>query len=560
MTGNKIRILTALLLFQLNLALAGITELHPGMETEEINLILNAAQPGDTLVFRSGSYTGPFVLENLNGQANLPVLITGLLGKEGPMAEIDGLTKAGIDLKQHAFLLKDCSWITLEHFTIKNCWTDLIRAENTSYLSIRSCDLSGGKRALFATGRASHHFLMEHCTWEQDERVWTQEGDYSWDEIHHGIHRHYNGSFFQGSGISGVAVLRDNTIRNTFNAFRLSQINDGALDPLACSNMEIYRNLIINTSDNVLEPEVHALNLHYYHNQMINGHAFVSITEVAGGDIYIYGNTAVSLPESEDGWTIFKISSNETSLSKPLYIFNNSWQVDFDVIGSPRNVWKNNYLRHFNNACVSEVSDTFGIYKLGADNHFDFDCSNVPFPTLLTSRGLEKNGMVADPLFLDPYKNNFMLQENSPCIDRGTAAPGLISSYQGAAPDIGAYDNGKPVNGPPFRFVNPEADLPFEEMPRITRYFLDGRNFTLWFSMPVDGASVSSALLSLGDENQEAKLTLTDIAEDGYCLEFELREEVNSESLSLLLTTWPLGRNGEMLTSWASALPLRLNK
>ena len=79
--------------------------------------------------------------------------------------------------------------------------------------------------------------------------------------IHHGKHQHYNGSLFQGSGISGVFVLRDNIIRNTFNAFRLSQINEGDKDPLACTNGEIYRNTITNTSDNVLEPEVPVENI-----------------------------------------------------------------------------------------------------------------------------------------------------------------------------------------------------------------------------------------------------------------------------------------------------------
>jgi len=103
-------------------------------------------------------------------------------------------------------------------------------------------------------------------------------------------------------------VLRDNQIRNTFNAFRLSQIKERKYDPLACTNGEIYRNIIFNTADNVLEPEVHVRNLHFYHNTMVNGHAFVSITEVKGGEIYIYGNTVVSMPSSVDGWTIFTLT------------------------------------------------------------------------------------------------------------------------------------------------------------------------------------------------------------------------------------------------------------
>jgi len=535
---------------------AAIREVRPSMGTQAINEVLNDSRAGDTILFAAGTYQGPFVLNEVLGQENLPIVISGIQKSEKKKSLIDGKTKPGILQGHQAFFLKNCAWISIENFTIKNCWTDLIKAENTAYLSLRNCHLTGGKRALFATGRGSHHFLIEHCTWEQDERVWTQTGDYSWDEIHHGVHSHYNGSLFQGSRISGGIVLRDNFIKNTFNAFRLSQINDGTMDPLACSNVEIYRNIIINTSDNVLEPEVHTRNLHFYHNQMINGHAFVSITEVAGGDIYIYGNTAVSLPGSEDGWTIFKISNSETSLTEPFYIFNNSWQVDFDMIGSPRHVWQNNHIRHFNNACFSEASDTFGIYNLGEDNHFDFDCSNVPFPELLSQQGFEKNGVVSDPLFKNPYNNDFHLQANSPCRDRGTPAEGLIMDYKGEAPDVGAYDNGKLIEGPPFRFVTPEAEVPFREMPRITRYSLENHHLTLWYSVPLDKTSVQTTRFMLKDGNRLTDLKLLEQSTDGYSLTFTFEGEADPTASSILVSNWPLGENGKACTFWASAIPV----
>jgi len=555
-------------------------EVLPGTDAESVNKILNAAEAGDTVLFREGSHTGPFMLNRINGAPDMPVVITG----EGPgLTIIDGKAEPATGVDHQAFVMEDCSWIQIEQLTIRNCWTDLVVAHNSSYISLRSCSLEGGKRALFAKGRGSHHFLVEQCTWEQDERVWTHEGDYSWDEIHHGIHAHYNGSIFLGSEISGVFVLRDNTIRNIFNAFRLSNIADRESDPLACTNGEIYRNTIYNSSDNVLEPEVHARNLHYYHNRMINGHAFVSITEVQGGDIYIYGNTAVSLPESEDGWTIFKISSRRDSLTRPLYIYNNSWQVDFDMVGSPRNVWENSHVIHFNNACYSEASDTFGIYNLGIGNSFDYDCSNVPFPVLLTGNGHEKNGIVADPGFTDPYANNFHLEKGSPCIDRGTYDPQLIFSYQGDAPDIGAYDNGRLVEGPPFRHVQPDAELPYRERPRIVRHQWKGMTFKLWFSAPLTKASVDGLKAHVAGSGDPYPLGPPDLSEDGYCLTFatrpmerpRTRQEAGrasrsskdpghqnrmSASPTLVLNKWPEGHNGMPATSWAATLPVTVNK
>jgi len=590
-------ILALVLAWNCGAAHAATTRITQGTHTEAINGLLNAAGPGDTLLFEAGTYRGPFRLDGVHGEPDLPVVIIG----EGPERTIiDGQTEPASGAEHYAFRLENCSWISIGQFTIRNCWTDLVLAVNSSYVSLDHCRLEGGKRALFAKGRDSHHFLVEHCAWEQDKRVWTHEGDWSWEEIHHGIHRHYNGSIFQGSLISGVFVIRDNVIRNTFNAFRLSPVEVAEGDPLACSNGEIYGNTIFNTSDNVLEPEVHALNLHYYHNRMVNGHAFISITEVGGGPIYVYGNTAVSLPESEDGWTIFKISSNRNALVAPLYVFNNSWQVDFDMVGSPRDLWKDDHVIHFNNACFSEASDTFGIYNLGKDNRFDYDCSNVPFPVLLTGQGHEKHGIVADPEFRAPYENDFHLEEGSPCTDRGMNDPTVILTYRGKAPDIGAYDNGRLIEGMPFRYMDPQAEVPFRERPRIVRHRWEGMEFSLWFSVPLTRASVDGLKAVMQNGPHAYPLGPANLSEDGTCLTFATRpmerprtrteagrvEKTGGErksgdqkkaggdrkgdrvdagppsadgdpaDLVLSLSHRPIGKNGMPMTVWAGTIPV----
>ena len=560
--------------------LAGTVPVDPSMDVSAVSVLLNAARPGDTLLFAPGKYLGPFTLTGVRGDPDNPVVILGagaaqaggeILPELEAVTLIDGETGPGEELAHHAFLLRDCAWIVIENFTIRNCWTDLIRAEETSYLTVRGCGMHGGKRALFATGRGSHHFLMEACTWEQEERVWTHADGYTWEELHHGIHGHYNGSLYQGSGTSGVFVLRDNLVRNTFNAFRVSPVNDGVPDLQSCTNGEIYRNTIVNTSDNVLEPEVYTLNLHFYHNRMINGHALISLTGVTGGEICIYGNTAVSLTAAHDGWTVFKISSGERALTRPLYIFNNSWYVDFDIIGSPRNLWRNNHIRHFNNAAFMVQGDTFGIYHLGTDNHFDYDCSNLPFPVLLTGAGHERNGIVADPMFRDPLRGDFRLEAGSPCVDAGTKAGELILDYRGSAPDIGAFDQGRLIQGPPFRFMEPGEQVPYKERPRITRHRIDGDTLMLWFSVPLSGASVSATrfFLEAADASVENERDLDpELTGDGCCLMLSgFREDIprGKELLPsgwpagqiLLVSRWPEGKNGMPVTSWASAIPVK---
>lgn len=249
----------------------------------------------------------------------------------------------------------------------------------------------------------------------------------------------------------------------------------------------------------------------------------------------------------------------------PFYIFNNSWHLDFDMIGSPRNIWKNNHIRHFNNACYSAKSDSFGIYNIGLDNHFDYDCSKVPFPGLLTGNGFEKNGLVGDPLFLDPMGNDFRLKENSPCIDRGIMDSALIMGYRGEAPDIGAYDNGEMIQGPPFQYMPPVPEVPFKEMPRITRHQTEGSFIKVWFSVPLTEGSVNSTDFKIATGGKIQALNITGLSEEGYCLTLSAGQKPETGSMEpeagdmeLLFSRWPEGINGMPVTSWASSVPVRL--
>ncbi len=293
---------------------------------------------------------------------------------------------------------------------------------------------------------------------------------------------------------------------------------------------------------------------------MINGHAFISITDVQGGELYVYGNTALSMPESEDGWTIFKISCNRDTLSLPFYIFNNSWQVDFDMIGSPRHLWQNDHIRHFNNACYSEASDTFGIYNLGLDNRFDYDCSNVPFPYLLSSAGHEKHGIVADPLFRDPLALDFRLKNESPCIDAGTKDD-MILSFEGKGPDIGAWEGEHRVEGPAFRYMDPTIDVPYVELPRISRVKVGEKSVQLWFTLPMETKSLKEAGFSIAEGSLDLPLKYKSLSKDGYHLtlsgkQLALLKGVDSQKMRLSVSLWPRGQNEQALTAWASEIKI----
>jgi len=72
--------------------------------------------------------------------------------------------------------------------------------------------------------------------------------------------------------------------------------------------------------------------------------------------------------------------------------------------------------------------------------------------------GKEQNSLYADPLFNNPTNSDFYLKSNSPCINAGIDA-GL--SYEGSAPDIGAYEYTLLNTTPPiFSNPSPSGTLP----------------------------------------------------------------------------------------------------
>lgn len=519
------------------------------MSSQAINNKVTDLQAGDTLLLKKGYYKINLELIDKHGLPDKPIVIKGENRTE---TVIDGsaITPSST-LRNFGIYMDHCSWITIDNLSFQNCWVDAVRADNSSYVSLINSNIDGSRRALFAQGRKSHHFLIENCFWEQGEHVWTKQGNYSWEELHHGDYRHYNGSIFQAKMIGGSFVIRDNYIRNVYNGIRLSIMGDAENDTLACTNGEVYRNVIENSADNAFEPEVYCKNLHFYHNKMINSHAFISVTEVGGGPLYFYGNTGVKLPDCKDGWTIFKTAGKERRLTEPFYIFNNSWQVDSDVLGSPnRSYWHNDNIYHFNNAYYITNADTVGIYHLGKNNRFENDCANIPFPDKVMRTG-NIASIVGDPMFVDGKYGNFHLREGSACKDKGIVPDGIDIYFTGDKLDIGAYDDNILVEGPVFRYTDPGEEMPDKEKPRIVKHKIDQNKLTLWFSAPLDSETIQARNFWLNTIPFSSYI----LEDDGYRLVLQSEVVLPVENIALQITEKPKGTNGEEIVLWASSIP-----
>lgn len=528
---------------------------------QSINTAIRKAAPGDTVFVLPGTYSEVIDFYSVNGQPENPVCLSGLPGSTKEYPVIDGRAdRPSMALENDWMHFKISSWIEIRNLKFINGWTFPIKVENSSYLSFSGCVFYGGKRVVSAGGSGTHHILIENCYWDQGgDFLWEVKEDKSgvdaWTSMHHEDMQYFNGSIIDFSGTGGSMVIRGNTIINAFNALRWR--GQQGFD----TNVEIYDNKISRVRDNDFEPEYYTYNLHVYHNKSHNVHRTMSVDNCNGGMIFYYGNVVTM---DADDWTkqvctgFWKIYGGERNLEFPLYGFNNSFYGSGHALRAEQDVRN---FRHFNNAYYFTGDTCWMLDKWNPTDEYDYDISNIQWPAVFTENAQEKNGKIADVMFADPAARNLKLLNGSPAVDAGRIMQfenfGWTQTFEGIAPDMGAYENGKLAEGPPFRFMLPQGvTVTYKEKPRIVRYAADGKRLTLYVSFPLDSGTVIPEAFELYSGGKPVKINSAVVSSDKYSVVIETEDEITPGNLSLGFKKFPEGINGEKLTSWASALKI----
>jgi hypothetical protein len=523
---------------------------------------LNVAPPGAQILLLPGTYGRIDV--SASGVPEQPITLSSASSDPAQYAVIDGGNTTG-QIRNQGMRVSDASWLVIEDLKFQNCWQNIIDLDNCSYITVRGCDFREGQRVVFA-GAGSHHILLEDNTWKQREEIWYE---WSWADVHHSEVedlRHYNGSLYDGDGY-GAAVIRNNALRHVFNGIQIFSST-----PNEEANIEIYRNRMDYVRDNAIEPERHTVNLHVYHNEFnqVGSYIFSLLHNSTGyddpamllnGPMYVYGNVGFWDPsdliggQSEFVPEYGVVKNLKWFNGEPAFFYHNSWQ--YKRFGLPNTTDNDRKMLHKNNIGFFEdgyaFRDALQFEEWG--NAFDYDFSNQPWQSHLLDKGQEANGIVApDPGWADPANGDYRLQAGSVCIDAGTVIDGFTQSYDGATPDIGAYEGDKLVEGPPFYIVEPSGGLGYVEKPRITRHRVAGNQLTLFWSWPLDPASVQNDQIIITADGQR-------VAVSGHSLGASFRELVltadqNLEGavLDIEFKTFPIGDNGETATLWGSTL------
>ncbi|MFA7228573.1 MAG: hypothetical protein WC061_06010 [Melioribacteraceae bacterium] len=528
---------------------------------QTVQKAINIAAAGDTLFILPGIYKELIEISDKIGIPENPIVLISYYSDPEKYPVIDGGAEiAALELHNDWIHIKNSSWIEFVRIIFQNGWTNPIEINNSSYLSFRQCRFFGGKRVINVNGAAAHHILVEECFWDQGgEYLWKvvddQKGVDAWTSMHHESMSFFNGSLIDFSGSGGSIVIRGNKIINSFNALRWR--GKEGFD----TNIEIYNNEIIRARDNDFEPEYYSYNLHIYHNRSHNVHRTLSIDNVNGGNIFYYGNIITT---DNDDWTkkictaFWKIYGDERNLSFPLYAFNNSFYGVGRALRAEQNMI---LLKHFNNAYFFTRDTSWLISKWNDGNEFNFDISNTGWPDAFTNNEQELQGKVADIKYLNSRQRDLRLATNSPGIDAGKVMFlkefDWTQNYYGKAPNVGAFEDGELSDGPPFRFMLPAGiKTEYIEKPRIVKSFSSKNKYTVYFSAELDPASVDEKSFSLFNKNKKLKIVSVSFPRNNYEMEFILDKPCGKNEISILFNKIPYGKNGEKVTSWASAVKI----
>ena len=532
---------------------------------KSINAALTHAAAGDTVFILPGYYKEVIRITGKGGDTDKPICIMGYSKDVNCYPVIDG--GCVIPASEVAFpwmIMKNASWIEVSRLTFQNGWTDPIKLRDSHYITFKHCNFYGGKRVIVANGIETHHILIENCHWNQGGNyLWTVRADTlgtpAWLSMHHMAMSYFNGSIIDFRKTGGYVIIRNNLLEDVFNAIRWR--GERGYD----SNVEIYDNRIDYARDNDFEPETYTYNLYIYHNFSHNIHKTLSIDNVFGGYIYYYGNVVTT---DDDPWTkeictgFWKLYGSERYSELPVYLFNNSLYgpgIAFTQMeGTARHV------KHFNNAYYFSAENGWELGEWDADDEFDNDVSNKPWPPNIINHNQEQHGKIGDIKFVDPNYRDLRLQKDSPGIDAGKVVElkelNWKQSYVGKAPDVGAYEDGKLVDGPAFRFRLPEdSKATYKEKPRIVKDEINGSKLMLWFSIPLKPESVSDGAITVKINGKPVSVKSVSFSDENYMLEVETGTQLTEKGISVSFSSLPEGTNGEKFSAWGSTIKIDRN-
>jgi hypothetical protein len=394
---------------------------------------LSQARPGQILRLHAGVYHGTF--RPRSGALGQPI---GIVGAGDGQVILDG---QGADNVINAPGLHD---VIFEDLTFQNArWA--IAVNGGSDLVIRRCVIQNVDHGFVATRNADtqRHILIAdnvmtgRSTWPRTEGI----------EDRRAVQIAGMGNVVCYNRISGFGDAID-----TFSAY-------------PCASIDFYGNEISECTDDGIEMDYSEHNTRCFDNRLTNVFQGISVQPVHGGPVYVFRNAMYNI-----GMETFKMHNHpsgavfyhNTSVKAgmPLMLFtsdtvSNCVYRNNLFLGNTANYAYESTARMQN--CDFDVDGFGGQWKLflkwngaryetmedAADNAPVYQrARSVNLDTAFQS-GVKPPGAVETQYAIEV--NDLRLSPQSEAIDAGVTLSNINDLYDGAAPDLGAYERGRPL-------------------------------------------------------------------------------------------------------------------
>ncbi len=438
--------------------------------TYEITLTLEGTSTADTILSKTWTEDFPIGETIVLSDRSTTLSIYDSGTKDG-YTLIDG-TNATIDVENNSDYCINIrgSYVILRGITLKNAKKYGINLITCHDVIIEECDISGwgeknsdGFGINYQAGIYSESTSIERIVIQRNKIHHPRYDANSWAE--------YNDGGYHPSGPQGITffnskgnhVIRYNEIwsdaEHMYNDI-IGAGSNGSYLGFPGPDSDIYSNYFANCWDDGIESEGGNRNTRIWGNYTEETFLPIANAATSIGPLYIWKNTSgrcYSPPGSYYGVHAPFIKMGYAGgikwMTGHMYVFNNT-------ILQPNNEGAgglgvsdaaNRYIKHCqtrNNILDvgSSANNSIAIRSENIDNNYDYDLYNGGYPS-----GNGGNSIKGTPIYIkdayfnfDEMKADFSLNSNSLGYDAGEIIPNFTDGFEGVAPDMGAFEAGKP--------------------------------------------------------------------------------------------------------------------
>jgi hypothetical protein len=517
--------------------------------TYEIELSLDSTSVKDTITAKTWSEDFPVAKTIVVGDTSRQYNITESGTADGYILVDGSGSTIDVDNNSEFCIYVNASYVIIRGFKLIGAKSSIIYLSSVHDVIIENCDMScWGEEDDDHIGFGKNYQSAVYSTSTELRRIVVQRcviHDPRWDSNNWSEYRTVGTPSFHPRGPQAIAfynskgnhVFRYNEIwsdyEHMFNDI-FGYGSNGSYEGFPNADSDIYGNYLSNCWDDGIESEGANRNVRIWGNYIENVLIPIANAATTIGPLYIWKNTtgrSYTPPGSQVTGTygafikMGSTKSSENMMYGTTYLFNNTvTQPDGEGAGgigshygSERNI--KHCLTRNNLLSVRKYDHYISVRETNIDYDYDYDMGygGKGFP-----EGTEAHSIIAKPVYADDAKfdfktmtANFFLAEGAAGVDAGEPVPNFCDGYEGAAPDMGAFETGQ---APTEYGINAYLDTPPANY--VLRVYAKHGSVT-----PISGAYQAGG-----------KLMITAVPDSGYMFdhwEGDLTGNANPDTISM---------------------------